>query len=172
MSLRFLSGVIGACLILASCKREERNLNPGAAGAIVQSVQLSRIQPGGSGATPAVGNELEKVAYDVNEGKRLFNLYNCSGCHAHGGGGMGPPLMDDIWIYGSESANIFNTIVEGRPNGMPAWGRKIPRKQIWQLTGYVRSLGGLVATDVAPSRDDSMHPHAPEAQLPKETPKQ
>jgi len=79
MSLRFLSGVIGACLILASCKREERNLNPGAAGAIVQSVQLSRIQPGGSGATPAVGNDLEKVAYDVNEGKRLFNLYNCSG---------------------------------------------------------------------------------------------
>ena len=35
------------------------------------------------------------------QGKRLFSWYNCIGCHANGGGGIGPPLMDDEWIYGS-----------------------------------------------------------------------
>ena len=52
--------------------------------------------------------------------------------------------MDDRWIYGSDPSNIFNTIVEGRPNGMPSFGSKIPRYQIWQLASYVRSLAGLI----------------------------
>jgi cytochrome c oxidase cbb3-type subunit III len=173
MCSRCLSCVIVMYVMLAGCKREERKFNdPVPAGAPVQSIQMSGIDPGGGGPKVTTSNEYEEVAYAVNEGKRLFNLYNCSGCHAHGGGGMGPPLMDDVWLYGSDPANVFDTVVEGRPNGMPAWGRKIPRKQIWQLVAYVRSLGGLVRTDVAPSRDDSLHPHAPESQLPKETPRQ
>src|SRR4029078_9149496 len=43
--------------------------------------------------------------YDNNapalaEGQQLFNQMNCVGCHSHGGGGMGPALMDDEWRYG------------------------------------------------------------------------
>src|SRR5690606_19958893 len=71
------------------------------------------------------------------------NWYNCAGCHFNGGGGMGPPLMDDEWIYGSSPAHIFATIVEGRPNGMPTYGGKIPEHQVWQIVAYVRTLGGI-----------------------------
>ena len=57
----------------------------------------------------------------------LFTSYNCVGCHGSGGGGgMGPPLKDHKWIYGADPANIFATIVEGRPNGMPSCRNKIP----------------------------------------------
>ena len=76
----------------------------------------------------------------VTTGKALFNQYNCSGCHSNGGGGLGPPLMDDVWIYGSRLEQIHQTLVEGRPNGMPAWGGKIPDQQLWQLASYVRSM--------------------------------
>jgi cytochrome c oxidase cbb3-type subunit 3 len=76
----------------------------------------------------------------VNTGKRLFSQYNCSGCHSNGGGGMGPDLMDDVWIYGGRLEQIHQTLVEGRPNGMPSWGGKIPDEQLWQLSAYVRSL--------------------------------
>ena len=48
--------------------------------------------------------------------------------------------MDDVWIYGKEPGNVFATIVEGRPNGMPAWRGKIPEYQIWQIVTYVESL--------------------------------
>jgi cytochrome c oxidase cbb3-type subunit 3 len=53
---------------------------------------------------------------------------------------MAPDLMDDEWIYGSRLEQIHATIVEGRPNGMPAWGGKIPDQQIWQIAAYVRSM--------------------------------
>lgn len=100
--------------------------------------------------TPGVGKSLTTVDpraakyYDnpdaVNSGKRLFVQYNCSGCHSSGGGGMGPSLMDDEWIYGGRLEQIHQTLVEGRPNGMPAWGGKVPDEQLWQIATYVRSL--------------------------------
>jgi cytochrome c oxidase cbb3-type subunit 3 len=76
----------------------------------------------------------------VNTGKRLFDQYNCSGCHSNGGGGMAPDLMDDVWIYGGRLEQIHQTLVEGRPNGMPSWGGKVPDEQLWQISAYVRSL--------------------------------
>ena len=37
--------------------------------------------------------------------------------------------MDDKWIYGYEPEQIFATISQGRPNGMPAFGGS-PRSAI------------------------------------------
>ena len=82
--------------------------------------------------------------------------FNCAGCHANGGGGMGPPLMDAAWIYGGEPDSVYATIVQGRPNGMPAFGKRAQPRQAWQLAAYVRSMSGLLAKDVAPGRDDHM----------------
>jgi cytochrome c oxidase cbb3-type subunit III len=103
-----------------------------------------------SALSPGAGHTLVSIDpraaayYDnadaVNTGKRLFGQYNCSGCHSNGGGGMGPSLMDDVWIYGGRLEQIHQTLVEGRPNGMPAWGGKIPDQQLWQLSAYVRSM--------------------------------
>ncbi|HEX4227572.1 MAG TPA: c-type cytochrome [Bryobacteraceae bacterium] len=77
----------------------------------------------------------------LQEGRRLFDWYNCSGCHGgHAGGGMGPSLRDPVWIYGDQDAQIFDSIAEGRANGMPAWGTKIPEHQIWELVAYIKSL--------------------------------
>ena len=101
----------------------------------------------------------------VNTGKRLFAQYNCSGCHSNGGGGMGPDLMDDVWIYGSRLEQIHQTLVDGRPNGMPSWGNKVPDQQLWQLAAYVRSMSlpqTLAAqTDNTPSQTPA--PVPPEA---------
>jgi cytochrome c oxidase cbb3-type subunit 3 len=84
---------------------------------------------------------------------------------------MGPALMDSLWIYGSDPANIYATIVQGRPNGMPSFRGKISEQQIWQIVAYVRSLSGLVRADVAPSRSDELqttpHPSSMEKQPPR-----
>jgi cytochrome c oxidase cbb3-type subunit III len=136
-----------AALSLVACEREERDLRP--------RPSLPALQ--GSESNPA-----EERAFDVAEGKRLFRAYNCNGCHANGGGGMGPPLMDGEWIYGSAPADIIATIVEGRPNGMPAFGGKITQGQLRQLAAYVRSMSGQVAKDVAPGRSDHLVAKTPE----------
>ena len=80
----------------------------------------------------------------MSQGKQLFTWFNCTGCHANGGGGSGPPLMDDNWIYGGSIENIVATIREGRPNGMPSFRGRIPDDQIWEIAAYVRSMGGNV----------------------------
>jgi cytochrome c oxidase cbb3-type subunit III len=75
-------------------------------------------------------------------GRQLFTGMNCSGCHSgYAGGGMGPNLRDSLWIYGSSDADLYATIAEGRPNGMPAWGERLPTQQIWQIIAYLRTLG-------------------------------
>ena len=160
------------CLfVVASCKREERGFRvaPPAADKI-ESKSISDLRPAG-GATPAqVKNEYEENAYATSEGQRLFTAFNCVGCHAHGGGGMAPPLMDNKWIYGSEPPQIFATIVEGRPNGMPSFRGKIPDHQVWQLVAYVRSVGGLGTSGASPGRSDDMSSSTPPNSMPAQTP--
>lgn len=76
-----------------------------------------------------------------SEGRKLFVWFNCAGCHGdHAGGGMGPSLRDQDWIYGSSEASIFSSIAEGRAHGMPSWGTKLPNDQIWELVTYIKSL--------------------------------
>ncbi|HEX8459291.1 MAG TPA: c-type cytochrome [Pyrinomonadaceae bacterium] len=149
-------------LFVAACKREERGLRVDAPSAgRIESKTLSELRPGNPQVVPAK-NEFEENAFAMSEGKRLFEWFNCVGCHAHGGGGIGPPLMDAKWIYGSEPDQVFATIVEGRPNGMPSFRGKIPDYQVWQLAAYVRSLSGQVPRDAAPGRDDDLNAKKPE----------
>lgn len=119
-------------------------------------MRQSPLQAGPVVRQARLRSQYEGNAYAVSEGKRLFSQFNCVGCHGHGGGAIGPPLMDAQWIYGSEPENIFASIVEGRPNGMPAFGGKISTTQVWQLAAYVRSMSGLLRKDVAPGRDDAL----------------
>ena len=94
-----------------------------------------------SGASDRVmRNPYEDNAYAETEGQRLYDWYNCTGCHARGGGGIGPPLMADVWRYGKDPGNIYTSIVEGRPNGMPSWRRRMPEFHVWQIVTYVQTL--------------------------------
>jgi cytochrome c oxidase cbb3-type subunit 3 len=98
----------------------------------------------------------EGNAYAINQGQKLFEQYNCVGCHSHGGGGIGPALMDDEWLYGSSPAKIYESVAEGRPNGMPSFGKRIPAQHIWQLVAYVRSLSNLEPPATISPRSDEM----------------
>jgi len=140
------------------CQRQSVQLRPEPARVVVfaDAATESPLVPGGSQPRPQASNPYSANAYDISEGQRLFNWYNCSGCHANGGGGMGPPLIKQDWIYGGEPANIFDTIVKGRPNGMPTWGARIPEYQIWQLVAYIRSLNQEQPKSVTPPRTDTI----------------
>jgi len=142
---------------LAGCEREERRFRETPPAASPPGiVTLSPLQPGPTVIAHSVHGPYEYNAYAQSEGKILFGQFNCSGCHANGGGGMGPPLMDDQWIYGSRAPNIFATIIEGRPNGMPSFRNKISDVQVWQLAAYVQSMSGQLSKDAEPTRDDEM----------------
>lgn len=145
-------------LLLAACEREQRA--PAAEAPPEEKVAVSTLAPGGGTPASAINEEARRTennAYEISQGKKLFSWFNCTGCHGNGGGGSGPPLMDDKWIYGSSIENIAATIREGRPNGMPSFRGKVPETQVWQLAAYVRSLGALTPKDAASGRNDDMH---------------
>lgn len=149
--------VIAGVLAISGCKREQRVFDPGSAGSQVpKGVALNEVHAGGGSVTPPDHGPYDQSAYAVGEGKRLFSAFNCVGCHNHGGGGIGPALMDAEWIYGSHPEQIYSSIVQGRPNGMPSFAGKIPDYQVWELVAYVRSLSGQLPSDVAPGRSDEI----------------
>jgi cytochrome c oxidase cbb3-type subunit 3 len=171
-SLITLVGALGVLAVVGACKREERRFRESPPSVVPTGVRVSALQPGTPVDTAHTENPYESSAYAQTEGQRLFGWYNCSGCHANGGGGMGPALMDDTWIYGSEPEQIFATIVEGRPNGMPSFAGRIPTPQIWQIVTYVRSLGGLTPASGRSSRVDHMMMYPGSQALPQQvTPK-
>jgi cytochrome c oxidase cbb3-type subunit 3 len=148
-------------LALTACQRDTRELRPAPTRAALfgDAARQSEIQPGSMKTEPLVSSPDAGNAYSISEGQRLYNWYNCVGCHAHGGGGIGPPLIKKDWIYGGQPANLFDTIVKGRPNGMPAWGGKIPEYQVWQLVAYVRSLANEQPTTATAPRGDNIEPN-------------
>ena len=88
-----------------------------------------------------VRNPYEGDKRAIGVGSQLFVGYNCMDCHgAEGSGAMGPSFQDGRWHFGGSPGEVFESIYQGRPDGMPAWGGRISNDQIWMLTAYVRSL--------------------------------
>ena len=82
---------------------------------------------------PYTGDE-EKIA----EGRKLYLKWNCYGCHGTmGGGGMGPPLLDEQWLYGGDDASVLESIREGRE--MPSFKDRLTEDEIWKIIAYIRS---------------------------------
>jgi cytochrome c oxidase cbb3-type subunit 3 len=157
---RVAAAVTGAALValLGACEREQRRFSEvaPAAGRSAGPAESAGPRPAARAARPPVPGPYDDNAWAVSEGQRLYAWFNCQGCHSMGGGGMGPALMDDTWLYGDDPRDIFASIAAGRPNGMPAFGPRIADQQIWQLVAYVRSLGALARKDVLPGRSDSL----------------
>lgn len=160
MSLRSPASLLALALLLVACDREARDSRGrplpenGPAGTLQPT--LIAGEPDALLPPDPRTKEYEGNAFHINEGQRLYQWFNCVGCHAHGGGGMGPALIDDEWRYGGSMPQIYATIAQGRPNGMPSFRTRLTEQQIWQLAAYVRAMSGQPSKDAVPSRGDEM----------------
>lgn len=100
------------------------------------------------GMPPAADTLMNPLAGDsaaAVDGGKLFDGFNCSGCHP----GAGPALTDGRWKYGGADGQIFTSIYFGRARGMPAYGGAVPRESIWRIVAWLRAqqpAGDTVAT--------------------------
>ena len=156
--------------LLAACDRERREfvVPPAAEG----PPPVTSISPLVGGQTDLAYRAQQQHiygenAYHISQGQQLYGAFNCYGCHAWGGGDIGPPLMDEKWIYGGEIDQVYLSIAQGRANGMPAFAGKIAPQQIWEISAYVRSMSGQGAKSARPGRDDDLR-----SPVPQESPQQ
>jgi cytochrome c oxidase cbb3-type subunit III len=155
-ALALVGGLVLAVAV-GGCQREQRRFTEVApSSGRPDRLHASGFEPGDRRVPADVRNPYAGNAWATAEGKTLFSRLNCVGCHANGGGGMGPPLMDTTWTYGARPIDIYASIVEGRADGMPAFGGKLTDGQVWQLVAYVQSLSGQLRRDVRPGRGDTM----------------
>ena len=97
-----------------------------------------------------IANPYARNASAVAEGNDTFVQMNCAACHGYDlKGGMGPDLTDTYWRYGGSPADIYKSVYEGRPQGMPAWGRALTPEQIWKVVSYIQSKGGSYPAGLA-----------------------
>ena len=76
----------------------------------------------------------------VAAGEAIFKA-NCVACHgADMKGGIGPNLLDTIWIHGGKPEEILHTITVGVPEkGMLTWGPILGPVKVAQVAAYVVS---------------------------------
>lgn len=169
-AIRTISGIVCAAATLlpfSGCRRDTQDVRGAAIGdrtlpqrqtSVVRAADTTGLPAEGALAHVAIGdlagignNTLDaKVANPyandmaaIKAGHETFVSMNCAACHGYDlKGGMGPDLTDTYWRYGGSPADIYKSIFEGRPQGMPAWGRSIPPEYIWKLVAYIQSKGG------------------------------
>jgi cytochrome c oxidase cbb3-type subunit 3 len=117
-------------------------------------IAVTGLFPNGGAPPPLdrIGTRFEGNKLAIEAGKELFNQMNCTGCHFNGGGGMGPALMSGHWRYGGRIDQIYASIAQGRPNGMPSWQDNLTPAMMWDLAAFVKSLattGSASATQTA-----------------------
>ena len=80
----------------------------------------------------------------AEEGLKKYMAAGCNGCHGLGGGGMGPPLTNTVWIYGQDDDTLFRLIALGSDE-LQAQG--YTRKGSENVVGPMPPFGNIVKSD-------------------------
>jgi cbb3-type cytochrome oxidase cytochrome c subunit len=87
------------------------------------------------GKNPFAGNRAAE-----EEGERIYKE-SCKSCHGEkGAGGFGPKLAVKAHKFGNADAELFASVAEGRPGGMPAFLPQIGKDRVWKVVAYIRRL--------------------------------
>lgn len=103
-------------------------------------LQVVATAPKGSLHNPFNGNAAMAAA-----GHKLFFQYGCNGCHGgNGGGGMCPPLINGVWIYGGDDDTLFRLVSLGSQK-LQAEGYTV--KALENVAAPMPSMGPLIHSD-------------------------
>jgi len=134
------SGLALACLLAAAPAGAAA---PAAKGSPVTGkppLQVVAAAPKGSLHNPYNGN-----AAMAAEGHELFMHIGCNGCHGgDGGGGMCPPLINGVWIYGGSDDTLFRLISLGSQK-LQAEGYQV--QALENVAAPMPSMGPLIKSD-------------------------
>jgi mono/diheme cytochrome c family protein len=111
------------------------------AGNTMTPVQRADAAPRGTLKNPYSDSD----ASVVQSGQALYMRYGCSGCHGGtGGGGMCPPLTNDVWVYGGDDDTLFRLVSYGTQT---LQSKGYSRKGQENVVGAMPAMGQIVRTD-------------------------
>jgi mono/diheme cytochrome c family protein len=145
------AGIISALLVdIPGAKAETDATAAAEAGNPLETAQSAE-----KGSLKNPYSDYESVAA---EGRKIYMAAGCNGCHGGtGGGGMGPPLTNPIWVYGADDDTLFRLIALGSDGlqkqgysrkgseavvgPMPAQGTIVKSNDdMWKIIAWIRSI--------------------------------
>jgi Cytochrome C oxidase, cbb3-type, subunit III len=117
-----------------------------AAAAAPEGGKMPPVQRADSAAKETLKNPYSDSDQSVvQSGQALYMSYGCSGCHGGtGGGGMCPPLTNDVWVYGGDDDTLFRVVAYG---SQTLQGKGYSRKGQENVVGAMPPMGQIIKTD-------------------------
>ena len=122
-----------------------------------QEPEESGAETSGGGSPMETAKSAEKGALTnpytgdsaaAEEGKEIYMAAGCNGCHGGtGGGGMGPPLTNPVWVYGNDDDTLFR---------LTALGTDALLEQGYTRTGSENVVGPMPAQGTIVKSTDDM----------------
>jgi cytochrome c oxidase cbb3-type subunit 3 len=105
----------------------------------VARIDAAKLAAAGTRDDPTLWKMSRNPAF-VSAGAATFKT-TCASCHGNElKGGIGPSLVDDIWIHGSKPIDVIHTVEDGvAAKGMPAWGPLLGSKKVNELAAFILS---------------------------------
>ena len=116
----------------------------GLSGPAAVEAELSQIEAAKLASAPAVDDaslwKMSRNPVFVDAGRATYAT-TCASCHADKlSGGIGPNLVDHLWIHGGTPTEIYNTVSNGvLVKGMPAWGPVLGGKKVAETVAFILS---------------------------------
>jgi mono/diheme cytochrome c family protein len=125
----------------AAARPNAPNLTASKPGSTLTPIQREAEAPKGTLKNAYTDDNADIVA----QGSKLFLQYSCNGCHGgNGGGGICPPLINDVWVYDGDDDTLFRLITLGSI-GLQAKGYM--RRGHENVVAPMPPFGGLIATE-------------------------
>lgn len=106
--------------------------------------QMAAIEAAKLASAPTIDDvslwKMSRNPVFVDAGRATFNT-TCASCHTDKlTGGIGPNLVDQLWIHGGQPTAIYNTVTQGvLVKGMPSWGPVLGPKKVSEAVAYILS---------------------------------
>jgi cytochrome c oxidase cbb3-type subunit III len=106
----------------------------------LQRIEAEKIASSATALDDATLWKMSRNSVIVEAGRATFQS-TCASCHnAALTGGIGPNLIDDVWIHGGKPDDVLKTVNEGvLVKGMPAWGPVLGGKKISEVVAFILS---------------------------------
>ena len=105
----------------------------------ISRIDAAKLAAAGTRDDPTLWKMSRNPAF-VTTGAETYKT-TCASCHGNElKGGVGPSLVDAIWIHGNNPLDLIATVENGVPaKGMPTWGPLLGSKKVNEVTAFILS---------------------------------
>jgi cytochrome c oxidase cbb3-type subunit 3 len=134
------AGIVFAIIYWMATQHFGRTTNESLVDDAMQRIEAAKLASSATNLDEATLWKMSRNSVFVEAGRVTFQS-TCASCHnAALTGGIGPNLVDDVWIHGGKPTDVLKIVTEGvLVKGMPAWGPVLGGKKVPEVVAFVLS---------------------------------